>query len=421
MSTLPNELWMSVFESINNPSDLANVLRTCRRFRDLALRVLHHRLIWNDARHFAHTLQFWNNNPGMHVVPRSLTVGISTRQQLPTHIDRLDRVVAVVGINGVPQPVGVMAGFSPPTETMATRTKPAFVAAPDLYQVMTTRIMSFTQLAELFFKNAVLPDDIYNIIHGLPNLHVLHIEFCTFDQATIPGAWDHSTLPITELSLLSLEGGSLVTNALPLATAHNLRILRFDMTACIFRFFTRMNNGGLHIVPQSIETLDVRLPDKKNWPSSPQDVQQTYTTPLVEFLAMCPNVERLSIGTYMAEFTLPSAILPNLRSYKGPMSTVVTVTGQRPITELYICDGGTKLADWTDTLTTLGEKHSSLEELCAYVPYWDDEILYAVTQLFPNLHKLHIRYGQGNLSEVGVCLTCFIFTKLIIVIVGYNT
>lgn len=407
MSTLPNELWMSVFESINSPSDLAKVLRTCRRFRDLAIRILHQRLIWNDPRHFVRTLQFWTNNPGMLAVPRSLTVGISKIQIPPTQVDRLDRVVAVVGINGVlgHVPVGGvippanMLVLNPPMEAMATRTKPAFVAALDLYQAMTSCMVTFTQLTNLTFKNALLPDTIYNIIHGISTLRVLHIEFCTFDQATITGAWNHTTLPVTELSLLSLDGGTHVTDALALAKAHNLRVLRFDTTACIFRFFTRPSNGGPHVVPRYLESIDVRLPEKKSWPSSPPEAQQSYIAPLIEFLAMCPNAVRLTIGGYMPEFTFPARILPNLRSYKGPMSTVVAVTGHRPITELNICDAGTKLSEWTDTLTSLGKEHSSLQELCAYVPYWDDEILYAVTQLFPNLHMLHIRYGLGCPSE----------------------
>jgi len=207
-------------------------------------------------------------------------------------------------------------------------------------------------------------------------------------------------LPITELSLLGLEGGALVTDALNLAKAHNLRVLRFDTTACVFRLFTRLNTAGLHVVPRHLESIDVRLPEKKAWPSSPPEAQQTYVAPFTEFLAMCPSVLRLSIGTYMPEFILPPRILPNLRTYKGPMSTVVTVTGNRPIRELNISDAGTKLSEWTDTLASLGKEHSSLEELVAYIPQWDDEILYAVTELFPNLHMLQLRYGHGGPSEV---------------------
>ena len=407
---------MSVFEFIKSPSDLAKVLRTSKRFRDLAIRILHRRLIWNDPRHFVRTLQFWDIHPGMLSVPRSLTVGISKIQLPSAHVDRLDRAVAVVAIDGslghVPvggvAPPPNMAVLNPPLDTMATRSKPAFVASQALYQAMTSRMVTFTQLRELIFKNVLLPDGIYNIIHGLPSLRTLHIEFCTFDQATIPGAWDHSTLPITELSLRGLDGGALVTNAMALAKAHNLRVLRFDMMACIFRFFTRSNNGGVHVVPPHLESVDVRLPEKKNWPSSPPDAQQQYIAPLTEFLAMCPNLVRLAIGSYMPEFTFPPWILPKLQSYKGPMSTVLTVTGRRPITELNICDAGTKLSDWTDILTSLGAKHSSLRELCAYVPYWDDEILYAVTALFPSLRKLHIRYGLGSPSEVRDVYICLI-------------
>jgi hypothetical protein len=344
----------------------------------------------------------------MVTVPRSLTVGISKVQIPPVHIDRLDRAVAVVALNGtlgrvptgniVPPPN--MPVLNPPMETMATRTKPAYVAAPDLYAAMTSHIVTFSRLTDLCFKNALLPDGIYNIIHSLTSLRVLHIEFCTFSQGTIAGAWDHTTLPITELSLRGLDGGVLVSNALSLAKAHNLRVLRFDTTACIFRFFTRTNPGVVHVVPQHLEFIDVRLPDKKCWPSDPTDAQQSYIAPLTDFLAMCPSVVRLSIGSYMPEFVLPIGVLPNLRKYKGPMSTVVTVTGHRPITDINISDAGTKLSDWTDTLTSLAKSHSSLQELVAYVPTWDDEILYAVTQLFPNLHMLHIRYGAGNPSEV---------------------
>jgi len=407
MSTLPNELWMTVFECVNSPSDLAKVLRTCRRFRDLSIRILHRRLIWNDPRHFARSLQFWASNPGMFTVPRSLTVGISQVQVPPIHVDRLDRAVAVVGMNGMlwHVPVGGivppanMPVLNPPSETMATRTKPAFVADSILYQAMKAHIANFTQLVDLTFKKALLPDNIYDIIHGLPSLRVLHIEYCTFDQATIAGAWDHTTLPIMELSLLGLEGGALVTNALSLAKAHNLRVLRFDMTACIFRLFTRMNPGGVHIVPRHLESINVRLPEKKAWPSSPPEAQQQYIAPLIEFLAMCPSVVSLTITSYMPEFFFPPGILPNLRSYKGPMSTVVTITGHRPLTYIYIIDGGAKLSEWTDTLTWLGRAHASLQELIAYVPSWDDEILYAVTQLFPNLRMLHIRYGLGSPSE----------------------
>jgi hypothetical protein len=82
------------------------------------------------------------------------------------------------------------------------------------------------------------------------------------------------------------------------------------------------------------------------------------------------------------------------------MSTVVTMAGNRPIAQLDIRDAGSKVSDFIDTLTQVGVGHSSLQELSVYVPQWDDEVLYAVTQLFPNLRKLDIRYGLGSPSEV---------------------
>jgi F-box-like len=429
ISTLPNELWMEVFESVNSPSDLAQVLRTCSRFRDLAIRILHRRLIWNDPRHFAQVLQFWTNNPGMVTVPRSLTVGISQVPVPPLQVERLDRAVAVVDIggalsqaprNGIAPPANKPV-LHAPQDTMASRFKPFYLATQNLCQAMKSHMVTFTQLTDLSFGNALLPNDIYNIIHGLPSLRVLHIENCTFDQATNPGTWDHTTLPITELSLLGLEGGAHVTDALCLAKAHNLRVLRFDSSACVFRLFTRNNPYGQHIVPQHLESVDVRLPDKKSWPPNPSEAQQTYIAPLTEFLAMCPNVVRLVIGSYMPEFIFPPKILPNLRSYTGPMSTVITVTGSRPIRELNISDAGTKLSEWTGVLDVLGVAHPSLEELVANVPYWDDEILHAVTQLFRDLRLLRISYAPGNPSELCDLFVYVMSTHLIDPLVGHNT
>lgn len=406
MSVLPNELWMSVFESLNNPSDLAKVLRTSKRFHDMAIRVLHRRLIWNDPRHFAESLNFWTNNAGTLNVPRILTVGISKMPPPQAHVERLDRVVAVVALNGALTHMPVTGGappalfvpLIPPPDTPNTTSKPCFVAAADLYTAMTNLMVTFNQLSNLHFRNAILPINIYGIIHGLHSLRCLRIEFCSFEAGTVDGPWDPATLPITELSLLGIESGNTNIRALSIAKARDLRILRFDASAFVAKLI--VDAGGAFIVPQNLEYVDVRLPDKKLWPSSPHEAQALYITPLTGFLSMCPNVVRLSIGAFMPEFILRDNVLPNLRRYKGPISTVVTVAGRRPIYELNICDAGSKISDLTDALTLLGNSHSTLEELSVYVPYWDDEILYAVTQLFPNLRKLHIRYALGSPSEV---------------------
>lgn len=400
MSALPNELWMSVFEFLNSPADLARVLRASKRFRDLANRILHRQLIWTDPRHFAQGLHLWANNPGMVTVPRTLIIGITEAQIHFAQVDRQEHTV-VVGMDGIPD--GELSISTGPLmifdrlelqETEPASIITSFVACHELYQAMTTRIMTFSQLTKLTFRNAILPANIYEILHSIPSLRILHIEFCSFDTATIEGDWDHTTLPLRELSILGLEDN----RAINLTMAHDLRFLRFDSAAYVFKLFARPNKR--RIIPESLESIELHLPEKKYWPASQQEAQQRYIIPLVAFLAICPNVIHLSINNHSPEFTVPDHILPNLRSYKGPMSTVVTMAGNRAIDQLGIHDTGSKISDFIDTLTQVGEHHSSLQELSAHVLDWDDEVLYAVTQLFPNLRKLDIRYDVGSPTEV---------------------
>ena len=43
---MPAELWLSIFELMDCPTDLNSVVRTCRRFHNYGLRSLHRNLVW---------------------------------------------------------------------------------------------------------------------------------------------------------------------------------------------------------------------------------------------------------------------------------------------------------------------------------------------------------------------------------------
>lgn len=399
LNTMPNELWVAVFERMHR-SDLVEVIRTSKRFRDLALRILYQSLVWNDPRCYANSLPLWEAYPDLSHAPRTLTIGVCK--------ERPDQPVAIVEMDGsikrsVEKPWNPLTGFplaSLPDAFQLTRLKPDYAASATLYHSITQRILSFPRLRNLIFKKAILPHTIYLVLHSIPSLRTLHIESCAFTADTVPPPNDHSVLPITELTLLDVEVNWSVIDAAALATAHNLRVLHCDVNAFVYQMFTQVNTEKRYTVPADLDTLDIHMPDRKFWPTNISQDPSDYIADLIQFLAMCPKVHHLSIGGYISSFTFPGHILPNLQFYGGPIAAAASFIGDRPVSKVFLRDTGLKLWEWTGCLEAIAQVQSGLHELLAVVPRWDDEIIHAVVALFPELRKLHIKYSKGYVSEV---------------------
>ncbi|EGN92557.1 hypothetical protein SERLA73DRAFT_190900 [Serpula lacrymans var. lacrymans S7.3] len=400
LNSLPNELWLAVFESLTNPGDLCRVVRTCQRFHDLAIRVLYRHIVWDDPRWFATNFPYLLQHPEINSVPRSLTLGISQIQYNGSHVEQMENIRAIVDVHGdLRQPGPAMnhgVNFEEDYLSMVrSRREPIFVASVALYSIVRDCINAFSMLVELNFKNVLLPNDLYQMIHQFSRLRRLQIDHCTLplSPTLIPS---HRNLPITELTLLGLRGNR-EAKVLSLATAQNLRVLRFDWTAAVFRIFT--DNSVKDPVPPHLEIIDAKFPPHKRWPSNPADAEESFIQPFKSFLAMCPFVTRLHIRNHFPAFSMTPDILPRLTYYQGPLSTVATVSVGRPVVALDIRDPSGSLRNLTNGLQAVSANQPELEELCIFLYQWDDEILYAITHHFTNLRKIQIRYFRGTPSE----------------------
>jgi len=400
-NTLPKELWIHIFECINSPTDLTSVIRTSKIFYSLGIRLLCRCITWTDPRHFAYNLPFWTAHASLVDVPRSLTIGIS---EMTRTFFGFDPASAVVAMDGTwEQPVLASLGLPPsePARYQSSRKPPTFFASLPLYQAMNHHLSSFIKLENLAFRNTFLPENMYAIIHSLPQLRRLSLQFCTLPPRQLDLKCDNSLLPITDLTLWGLRGDArniLESNyfqALSLTTAHNLRTLRADWTATTARYFAEHDSDSRYEMPQKLQNVEFRLPTVKLWPSEPW---AELVDPLSSLLARCPTIFCLSIVNFMPCLLLLPHALPHLQSYSGPLSTVLAVTAGRPVDHLNVLDGGKNLIEVTNVLSIL-ENRQGLKTLSISIDFWDDEILYPISLFFPTLQKLKILYHDSAPSE----------------------
>ena len=361
---------------------------------------------------------------------------------------------------------------------------------------MARQILNFTNLRELTFHRAELPSILYSVIQGLPQLRHLTIQYCTFpavgplaaqhvsldadlplyedesdsdDEGSIPAPStfypDFSALPLTYLKLWGNKGdtdsGNGLSNsvyALHLCTAATLQTLKIDWTPTSARFLAQLNPNTNITLPPDLHHLTLRMPTAKIWPSEDGNnnvnvaginfnagFQSTTATnllnPLQIFLVSMSSLRSLSIVNRLPTLDIPAGALPNLKSYAGPMGTILAVlkgSGSNGcIRHLEITDVDKKVSDFVGnflpavargteggfTTDSAGEANANasgegkgkqkeqegrdqrgLWTLSVVLRDWDNEILFAITQHFPELRKVKIRYEVGHPSEVGLSL-----------------
>ena len=474
MSQLPNEIWHQIFISLP-PSTLCSVALISRHFHVLVHRALHQHLIFHDSRFFAQWLSRFQGDTMLERGVKALSVGIDplgasegagpgSRGKVgvvekdgeiwypPINSNRergYTVIQAATNYGGPHNP------YQDPTPSPATpdARQVHYVCSPELYKEFTDLLPRFTSIRKLEFKLCDLPNSLYESIHSLPTLRVLIIDDCkttifnpnppppnsalfatdlfldtpTFEEEK---PWDHSLLPIEELTLLNVEANS-HPRLLSLACAHNLRRLKFDSKAYVARIFrAQVHHPNLsspanqhqqqrfkYKVPEILERLDIRLPEKKYWPTSPFE-SQSLIQPLLTLLGRTSRLTHLSITPYISDLPLPPSSIPNLKSYEGILATVPAVCVGRKVKDLKICDSG-KVSDVTDVLGPFagnwgnGAGNAGLEILELEIQRWDHEILHAVAMLFPELRSLHIRYPLYDApSEVRPALRSSIYTDI---------
>ncbi|KAF8149344.1 hypothetical protein B0H34DRAFT_733391 [Crassisporium funariophilum] len=374
---IPDDVWIEIFENIHDPSSLAPVVRTCRRFRDLATKPFLREIRWGKQLSTARNIEAWKDGyKNLLALPRKLTLSI-------------------------------------PFDTHSLRSN--FHVHPedrDIYDTLHFQIPFFTGLHELVFDNTSISPLTYSILALLPGLRYLSVTNCKFLQLHTSSE-DHSshnnahtielfpfeTLPITHLSLHKIsmpsENGYNSLHPLHLMTAANLTSLSLTWNANNSLIYS--TKGWQH---PKLTHLGVVMP------LFTRDLIDS----LVSFVQNCPQGPRIELCIdrhNLSDQQIGSVHFPlrGVVSYKGPLPLAM-FTGLRLRSPLRDHMGPATLTqlvmneplELRGLLSGLENLPRCLKTLDLQVRGWDIELLFAVRALFPGIRSLIVRYGKGTFS-----------------------
>lgn len=458
-NNVPTELWLEIFRLLPSTSDLYHLSQSCRRFYDLTIQYLSRDIRWRTPKDVAFHLPVWNSNLELNNYVRSLALCVST---IPEDFGGI-----IVDMDGAESfRPGTRPSASEQTEEDGLRLtlqhyydrdkwRRRSYASTFLHDTMLTRVASCTKLASLTFFNVLFSDRHFAIIHALPLLRILRIELCIFGSRSASRVFDHSTLPITELTILNLRrrvsnhfGNELLvfdedlTHVLTLALARQLRTLCIDSTADIFRevfhswnphlpghghppgngpgplplqailgIATTTSNVNASIIPPNLERLYLQrkhhIPGEK---STTVAGELAFPDPrFYTFLARTQSIKTLSTyHTPGPHHIFAEGMVLNLSNYAGPLDSLGPFVFGRPLEGLVIqrCGNGTR--EGVNALANLAAHiEERLKFLAVEFKAWDSEIIYAIATLFPRLRRLKITFESGGPDEV----SSWIFTS----------
>jgi len=437
---LPNELWLRIFEDntdVLDRYDLSVIVRTCKTFYDLAIKILYRHVVWKNPISLIHSLGFLLRVRGLDeeslVLPRSLTVGVSRMS--------LNGQSAVVEEDGRVTPP--RRGRWTPGNQMERRDLtsfavlesgdtaydfriPLFASAP-LYGSMLDLTQLLISLRELKFTNTVLPDTIHSLLHRFPNLGKLHLEMCVIPPTVTDAEVDHTVLPITELTLRSLyyvtdvlhqPDQELVhlnpTEVFGLAAAQSLETLHIDTTARIFTLFTRPAGPP---VPPSLKRLFLHRPKvTKNdcrfaglGPAARRVHENASLMLSISlFLTGAPKIESISTCFAFSDANFQMQLVQakyfdtkHLREFSGPIASFnfPPLTIARNLRAVHFLDDKSV---FLLNARRFADDFERLEVLSLQITTpWDDEVVLAACSVFPNVLRIRIGYTGAGPDDVG--------------------
>ncbi|KAG1842679.1 hypothetical protein C8R48DRAFT_837897 [Suillus tomentosus] len=388
--TLPNELWLPIFEYLP-PQSFRNVILTSKKFHAVAIRLLYKHLILTSPTSFVTARSSLSSiQPSPHALLLSISPFVRT-------VEQLQEAVAVVSFDGL-KPITVNTNNNrQSTRSLFSENKdvyrPSLVADMTLYNTLLSQVTSFTSLRQLVFRGMILPGNFHPIVHDFPHLRDLAVVHCTVPFVRAPPDIDHTCLKIETLTLLDIRATSRSddddlnlprTRLRLLAKASTLRTLTYDHTIWVHRAFTSSSPSP------PLTALDVKFPVQKDRPRVPLG--------FIPFLETLPSLRTLILRNHVPALSLSPSALPALCAISAPFSAITSLTSGRSIVKLDIRDE----AALTPLYKAFAAVHSDLsmvQELSLFVGDWDDELMLAIVAHFPNLTKLQIRYVRGGPSE----------------------
>ncbi|EIN04938.1 hypothetical protein PUNSTDRAFT_138125 [Punctularia strigosozonata HHB-11173 SS5] len=429
MPLFPPEIWTRILSYVDGAS-LFSVVQSCRAFYAIGIRELCSQVAWVKPLSVARSLPFWDANPHFALTVRRVKLSIWDFDHLTP--DPTRTLVQVVNLDGSVRTVGSLTGgpvslrlpeddgvpfrergLALPRLSPEVRRTHVVRADHELYLATLDKLRTFVGLRSLCLSHTSLPPAMLDIIHGLPQLRELALERCIIPEISATATqFDHSTLGITDLVLRDLRYKNqwyhprTPQQFYSLMSARGLRRLRLQLEqdGVLRNFFTPPGeettaaSNEAHrrtAVPTGLVELEyeVRFPARVRGTTRPSVV-------LHLLLTHSPNLAKLSIvGGYFGERILPDA-LPCLRELRVRAQDLKSVLTAPSVQALWVdCDDQAKIGAISKVLEHVQGLQLPLQSLTLNLQGWEDELIHAVTVLFPGLRRLDMVYLRGHPSE----------------------
>ncbi|EKM82257.1 hypothetical protein AGABI1DRAFT_105546 [Agaricus bisporus var. burnettii JB137-S8] len=360
--TIPADIWITIFECIEEPAHLAHVVLVCSKFKLLATKILLKNLVWTKDEPTRRNLADWDSlHSDLRCLPRRLKLGVS--------------------FEGI-----TISGIEPVQLT----------ALNALYNDVVQQISKFSMLEELVFSRTIISPVIYQLIASLPKLRILDFSSCTFLNQDPHGL---VALPETEytsnITHLVLQnntpprdqtGGDISDHPLHRLVGHSLRSLSITWSPTSSLLFgtqrwrlPRLAELCLHVTLLTRDLMDSAVEFVNNCTAGP-DV----------FL----RVNKHNIPDNQISST--NVPMPGLKSFWGPLPVVGMFAGASSEVEHVTV---TESLEITHLLAGLERLSRNIRTLDLQLRKYDNEVLFAVRQLFPCIESVSVKFGKGNLPE----------------------
>ncbi|KAI0747218.1 hypothetical protein C8Q80DRAFT_1271995 [Daedaleopsis nitida] len=453
---VPAEIWLEIFELVPKSSDLHSVSVACRKFHQLSFRAMHRDLVWTNAKRVANNLAMWNepDNAGMAALVRSLVLGVTRLPRTPGFSYRaVDVDGTIVHEDNLPH--GDMTNRLLTSRIGLHEPGRSYMSAA-LSDAMWTRVTAFAVLSSLVLANLYVVEDHFKLIHSLPQLRSLHIDSCVF-HADASRGYNHTVLPITELTMLNVRrGGGMdieipvhhiphhvppagiplagnfnhvqqviaagqfnwhaaqlpilhppdpISQVLSLAIAHKLKKITVDGSADVFRYIYEapgsVQRGWL--IPTTLEHIFVvRKRTCVGAPPKPTpNADNTFPDTFLHNACMrAPNLKTISTPIFVptSVAVAPEAVPFGLERFAGPLETAHLIATGRDVKALGMFKCAVSAREGISALTHIAMRRPGLKMLMMECRGWDGEILSAVAGSFRALRRLKIVY-EGNGPE----------------------
>ncbi|KAJ3571460.1 hypothetical protein NP233_g3745 [Leucocoprinus birnbaumii] len=379
LQTIPADIWITIFEAIDDPAHLAQVVLTCRKFNQLGTKTLLKHLLWTKEDPTRRNLADWNSvHSDLFFLPRRLKLGISFDGFLFSGPMALE-----VSCNSTAAEYHILthAQFSP---------------ANRLFDAVIQQISRFTMLEELILSRTNVTPIIYQLVASLPKLRLLDITACTFLTQDPVGI---SPLPDTEITSnitqLILQNNTpsrdqpspdIGDHPLHRLAGPSLRSLTITWSPTSSLLFGTQRWK----LPNLLElNLHVALLTRDMMDSAVEFVHNCTAGPRVSLRVNKHNVPDNQISS-------TSVPMHGLKSFWGPLPVVGMFAGSSSEVEHVTV---TESLEITHLLTGLERLSKNIRTLDLQLRKYDNEVLFAIRQLFPDVQSVAIRFGKGSLPE----------------------